>query len=91
MEPGETKEEALIRKCQEELAVAISLGEVFMEVDHVYPDLNVHLALFNAAINKETPQMLELNDILWITVDEIPRHEFCPTDENILKRLQHGN
>ena len=32
VEPGETKEEALIRECQEELAVTISVGEVFMEV-----------------------------------------------------------
>ena len=41
VEPEETKEQALIRECQEELAVTISVGEVFMEVDHDYPDLNV--------------------------------------------------
>lgn len=88
VEPEETKERALIRECQEELAVTISVGEVFMEVDHDYPDLNVHLTLFNAAIIKGMPQMLEHNDIHWIAVEEIPQYEFCPADEAILKRLQ---
>ena len=88
VEPEETKEQALIRECQEELAVTISVGEVFMEVDHDYPDLNVHLTLFNAAIIEGMPQMLEHNDIRWIAVEEIPQYEFCPADEAILRRLQ---
>ena len=87
VEPGESKEDALIRECQEELAVTISVGEVFMEVDHDYPDLNVHLTLFNAAIIEGTPRMLEHNDIRWITVDEILQYEFCPADEEILRKL----
>lgn len=37
VEPGETKEQALIRECREELAITLSVGDVFMEVDHVYP------------------------------------------------------
>ena len=88
VEPGESKEDALIRECREELAVTISAGEVFMEVDHDYPDLNVHLTLFNAAIIEGTPKMLEHNDIRWITVMEIPQYEFCPAAEEILRRLQ---
>ena len=80
-----------MRECREELAVTISVGEVFMEVDHDYPDLNVHLTLFNAAIIEGTLQLLEHNDIRWITAKEIPQYEFCPADEAILRRLQHEN
>ena len=58
VEPGETKEQALIRECREELAVTVSVGEVFMEVTHIYPDLTVHLTLFNAVIASGIPQML---------------------------------
>lgn len=87
VESGETKEQALVRECREELAVAISVGEVFMEVDHDYPDLNVHLTLFNAAIIEGMPQMLEHNDIRWITPEEIPQYDFCPADETILRKL----
>ena len=87
VEPGETKEQALIRECREELAITLSVGDVFMEVDHVYPDLTIHLTLFNAAIASGTPQKLEHNDIRWITVEEIAQYEFCPADETILRRL----
>ena len=88
VEPGETKEQALIRECREELAITLSVGDVFMEVDHVYPDLTIHLTLFNAAIASGTPQKLEHNDIRWITVEEIPEYEFCPADKTILQKLK---
>ena len=87
VEPGETREQALIRECREELAVTVSVGEVFMDVVHEYPDLLVHLTLFNAVIAEGIPQKLEHNDIRWITVDEIPSYDFCPADEEILKQL----
>ena len=68
VEPGETREQALIRECREELDVTVSVGEVFMEVAHAYPDLTVHLTLFHAAIAQGTPKKLEHNDLRWITV-----------------------
>ncbi len=88
VEPGETKEQALIRECQEELAVTLTVGDVFMDVVHEYPDITVHLTLYNAAIAKGIPQMLEHNDIRWITPSEIPHYEFCPADEEILREIK---
>ena len=90
VEPGETKQQALIRECWEELAVLVSVGDVFMEVDHEYPDLTVHLTLFNAVIVKGELQKLEHNDIRWLTVEEIDRYEFCPADKEILERLKRA-
>ena len=87
VEPGETKEQALIRECKEELNVLLSVGEVFMDVVHEYPDLTVHLTLFNATISEGEPQKLEHNDIRWITPSEIPNYEFCPADEGILVKI----
>ena len=88
VEPGETKEAALIRECQEELAVTLSVGDVFMDVTHVYPDLTVHLTLFHAYITQGVPQKLEHNDIQWITVGEIENFSFCPADVEILAKLK---
>ena len=89
VEPGETKEQALIRECQEELAVTLSVGSVFMDVVHEYQDITVHLTLFNATISKGIPQKLEHNDIQWITVEEIDSYNFCPADEEILEAIKH--
>lgn len=88
VEPGESREQALIRECQEELAVTVDVGEIFMELTHEYPDLTVHLTLFHATIVQGEPQLLEHNDIRWLTVDEIGQYEFCPADEEILERLK---
>ena len=87
VESGETKELALIRECQEELAVTLSVGDIFMDVTHEYSDLTVHLTLFNATIAEGEPQQLEHNDIQWITPNEIPNYEFCPADKEILKKI----
>ena len=34
VEQGETKEQALIRECKEELDITLSVGEIFMETTH---------------------------------------------------------
>lgn len=54
VEPGETKEQALIRECQEELAITLDVGEVFMDIIHPLFDKPTSreefLDAFNAAI-----------------------------------------
>ena len=87
VETGETREQALIRECREELGVLISVGDLFMDVAHEYPDIVVHLSLFHATIAEGEPQKLEHADIRWITPDEIPNYEFCPADVEILKKI----
>ena len=87
LEKGETKEEALIRECIEELDVKIEVGDEFFDVVHQYPDILVHLTLFNATISEGTPKLLEHNDIKWITPEEIPDYNFCPADDEILEKI----
>ena len=87
VEPGETKQQALVRECREELNVTVDVGEVFMEVVHRYPDITVHLTLFCATIAEGIPQKLEHNDIRWITPAQIPHYLFCPADKEILERI----
>ena len=90
VEPGETKQEALIRECREELDVTITVGDVFMDVVHEYPDITVRLTLFHASIAEGTIRLLEHNAIAWITPAEIPDYDFCPADEDINKQIIKG-
>ena len=87
VEVGETKEEALVRECREELSITLSVGDKFFDVTHTYPDLTVHLTVFNATISEGVPQMIEHNDIKWITPDEIGKYDFCPADVEILEKI----
>lgn len=88
VEKGETKQQALMRECMEELAVKVRVDDVYMQLVHEYPDMTVELTLFNAAIVEGEPQLLEHSEIRYISVDEIDRFDFCPADEEILAKLK---
>ena len=87
VEPGEAPEAALQRECWEELGITIRVGELFMEVLHTYPDIEIVLTLYHAVIATGVPQKLEHNDIRWITPAQIPDFDFCPADVEILERI----
>lgn len=89
VEKGETKEQALIRECQEELAITFEPHGIFTEVTHEYPDISVHLTLFNCTISRGQPQLLEHNAMAWITPAEIPNYSFCPADVEIFKNTKN--
>ena len=88
VEPGETREEALIRECREELAITVRVGDIFAEVTHTYPDLTIHLTVFYAEITAGSLRKLEHNDIRWIQLDELDRYAFCSADRPIVEKLR---
>lgn len=87
VEPGETKEQALVRECCEELAVTVAVQDEFMSLVHEYPDITIHLTVFNAYIAEGVPQLLEHNDVRWIPPKEIKNYDFCPADNKILEKI----
>lgn len=88
VEKGESKEQALIRECREELAIDIAVDSVFTEVIHDYPDIAIHLTLFNSRIVGGQLTLLEHNAMAWITPFEIENYKFCPADEVILGKIK---
>lgn len=88
VEPGETKQQALIRECREELDITVSVGPVFMQVAHSYPDITIHLTVFHASVGAGTPTLLEHQDMRWILPEEAGHFDFCPADQVILEKLQ---
>lgn len=87
VEPGESREQALIRECREELAVELNVGRIFMEVMHEYPDITIRLTLFHATIAQGEPQKIEHNDIRWLKPSQISQYQFCPADVEILEKI----
>ncbi len=88
VENGETKQDALIRECREELGVLVGVGDVFVQLVHEYPDLTIELTLFNCVIKQGKPEKLEHNDIQWISPGQIDDFDFCPADEGILEKIK---
>ena len=88
VEPGETKRQALIRECREELGMTVSVGEPFLELTHSYPDLTIQLTVFHASIAEGTPRLLEHQAMRWVTAKEAETMSFCPADREIVERLK---
>ncbi len=86
---GESLEDALKRECKEELDVDITVGKLFVRVEHEYPDVTIGLSLFEATLNDgQEIKLLEHADAKWITAAEIDEYEFCPADEDILAKIK---
>jgi 8-oxo-dGTP diphosphatase len=88
VEPNESMESALIRECREELDITVSVGPLFTQVIHEYPDIHIRLSLFHCAIAEGTPKLLEHADLKWIHPSQIPEFSFCPADKDILAMIQ---
>lgn len=88
IEEGETPKEALVRECREELGTEIAPGRELMQVEHFYPDQDIHLTFFAARIASGEPQKIEHKEIRWITADDLIDYRFCPADESFVAYLR---
>ena len=88
VEPGESKSQALVRECREELDITVSVGEPFLELIHRYPDLTIRLTVFHASVAEGTPRLLEHQAMRWVTPEEAEEMPFCPADQEIIERLK---
>lgn len=87
VEPGESKEEALLRECREELGINLAVGGIYASLVHRYEDITIELTLFKAVIKSGKIKKLEHNDIRWIEPKEVCRFDFCPADREIVQRI----
>ncbi len=90
-EPGETFEQCLVREIREELGVEISVGELFEEIAHDYPEKSVHLKFFICKLLSGEPQPLDCAAVKWIEASELAAHEFPAADAQLLARLRSLN
>lgn len=86
VEADETKQQALMRECREELGITVVPGSVYYEVTHTYPDITIHLTLFNCTAKGE-PQRLEHSELACVLPQNITAYDFCPADKAIVAKI----
>lgn len=92
LEPCESKEECLIRECEEELGIRITVGSVFAETTYQYPDRKIAFTFFNAQIVAGEIVPKVHHQVRWVTSAELSKYEFCPADIEIIEMLNRkGN
>jgi 8-oxo-dGTP diphosphatase len=87
-EPGETFAQCLVREIREELGVEISVGELFEEISHVYPEKSVRLKFFICQLVRGEPQPLDCAAIRWVNKTELDDYEFPAADAQLLEKLK---
>jgi mutator protein MutT len=88
-EPDESFEQCLVREIREELGVAISVGELFEEIVHDYPEKSVHLKFFSCKLLSGEPQPLDCAAVRWVIATELAGFEFPAADAQLLARLEN--
>lgn len=87
-ESNETFEQCLIREIREEIGVEISVGRLFEEISHTYPEKSVHLKFFSCQLISGEPQPLDCAAVKWIAKAELAAHEFPAADAQLLVKLR---
>ena len=90
-ESGETFEQCLVREIREELGVEISVGELFEEISHDYPEKSVHLKFFICKLIAGQPQPLDCAAVKWISKAQLHEFEFPAADAQLLEKLSSFN
>ena len=87
-EAHETYEQCLVREIREELGVEISVGALFEEISHAYPEKSVHLKFFVCRLLSGEPQPLDCAAVKWVDRSELEAHEFPAADAQLLEKLK---
>ena len=90
IEVGETGEECIIRECQEELGITISVDKKLTQVEYEYPDRCVHLHFYISNIVSGALELKEHRAAHWIAPEEILNYTFCPADTKMLQSLHYN-
>ena len=86
-ETGEMFEQCLVREIREELGIEISVGELFEEISHDYPEKFVHLKFFICKLISGEPQPLDCAAVKWISKSELSNFDFPAADAQLLEKL----
>ncbi len=86
-EAGETMQACAERECLEELGLTIRVTEQFGQVAHRYPDRKVSICFFLAECTGGALHTYVHEQVRWVRPEELMGYDFCPADEEILRRL----
>ena len=88
VESGETFAACLVREIREELGIQISVGELVEDLTHAYPEKTVRLCFFDCRLISGEAQAIHVQDLRWITREELRHFEFPAADAKLIHRLQ---
>lgn len=90
IEPGETKEQALVREIKEELNIEISVDKFAIDIEYQYPNFYLFMSCFMCSIKEGSIELLEHNDGKWITKEELNTLNWLLADIDAVNYLKEN-
>ncbi len=87
VESGENPRDALVREVREELACTIRVGDVVDVVFHAYPDFDLVMPVYRAAIVRGVARAVEVAAIDWVPRALLAKMTMPPADIPLAKKL----
>ncbi len=90
VEPGESREAALVRELTEEMSITPTRWSFWRTVCHAYPDLAVRLHFYHITDYAGTVFPAEGHTIRWVTRAEARKLPFLEADVPVVHDLTYG-
>ena len=88
VENGESLAQALIREIKEELNMTIGVEQLFLTVEHSYPDFAIIMNSFICHTQNRDLTLHEHLDALWLDVAELDSLDWAAADIPIVEQLK---
>ncbi|NLB23378.1 MAG: (deoxy)nucleoside triphosphate pyrophosphohydrolase [Clostridium sp.] len=89
VEPGENKQDALLREIEEELNVNILIKQYLCTVDYQYPTFHLTMHCYICKIDQGDIILNEHLAAKWLIADELNQLEWLPADIDVVKQLEN--
>jgi 8-oxo-dGTP diphosphatase len=87
VEPGEAPVAALARELREELGVEVAVGRIWDVLFHAYPAFDLVMLVYACRLVAGEPRAVEVADVAWVPVGELPAWDILPADRPLVERL----
>ena len=91
IEPGEAREEALIREIREELRMEIVPERWLCTTEYDYPTFHLTMHCYLCRIVEGTPQLTEHLAAQWLSSEELHSVQWLPADVEVTSKLKNKN
>lgn len=90
IEPGETRQQALVREIREELDTEIEVGELFDTVEYDYPQFHLTMYCFLCKVKSGGLVLKEHEAARWLDRDTVDSVQWLPADVGLIEKLKES-
>ncbi len=87
IQPGESREQALVREIHEELDTDIAIDRFLTTIDYDYPDFHLTMHCFLCRLRESGFTLNEHHAARWLNAETLPTVQWLPADQDLIALL----